>query len=154
MTEDIKKVVVFKDQLSKVDENNNHVIRFRIATDDLSRTSEWSPYYKLPGATIEQVSGKATQSGDIINFAWGDGNGRPQYDIFIATSTSAGPTYTYTPYSYHGTTPIHSYSITKPTGVTRVKFIVQVSSYEQTLSYPIEIYPRDGGAYTEAFTVA
>lgn len=229
MSEDIKKIVVFKDQLSKVDAENNHVIRFRITTDDLSRTSEWSPYYQMPGAQIQTVSGKATQASGIISFAWDDANGRPEYDIFISfgntitfrsltnnvatiitqnahglsqgdiinvegtgaptidgtnltiLSTPAANSITYTKtaanvanaaatagsgvyeaidtsqgslsaYSYHGSSPIHTYSVVKPANIDRVKFIVQVSSYENTLSSLIEIYPGLG-TYTESFSV-
>jgi len=152
MTEDIKKTFIFSDQLKKVNANNKHHLRFRIATDDLSRTSAWSPFYELDGRTIEAVTGTAIDAGNVINFTWGDANGRPEYDIFISTSTNGGSTYT--AYEYHGTSPIHTYSIIQPAGINRIKFIVQVASYENKLSYPIEIYPRDGGLYTAAFVVS
>jgi hypothetical protein len=55
-------------------------------------------------------------------------------------------------YTYHGTSPTHTYSIIKPTNINRVKFIVQTASYENGLSSTIEIYPKLG-TYTESFSV-
>lgn len=238
MAEDIKKTFIFSDQLKKVNAGNKHHLRFRIATDDLSRTSAWSPFYELDGRTIEAVTGKCIDAGDVLNFTWGDANGRPEYDIFIAegrtislrsltsnvatiTTTAAHgflvndrvtvqgtgaatidgtgllvasvptpTTFTYAKvatnvvsasatagagaylekaaaetlegysslaamnmYRYHGTSPIHTYSIIQPANVNIVKFIVQVASYEQKLSSAIEIYPRTG-TYTAYFTVS
>jgi hypothetical protein len=151
MAEDIKKTFIFSDQLKKVNASNKHHLRFRIATDDLSRTSAWSPFYELEGRAIEAVTGKCIDAGEVLNFTWGDANGRPEYDIFIATSTNGGSTYT--SYIYHGTSPIHTYSIIQPAGINRVKFIVQVASYEQKLSAAIEVYPGTG-TYTESFIVS
>jgi hypothetical protein len=150
--EDIKKVFVFKDQLNKVNEDNKHHLRFRIVTDDLSRVSSWSPYYEVDAPDIVAVLGTAVGLSTSIMFTWEDSNGRPEYDIFIATSTNNGSTYT--PYEYHGTSSTHTYSILKAAGVNRVKFIVQVASYEQKLSSTIEVYPRlNPRTYTESFAI-
>jgi len=152
MAEDIKKIFIFKEELNKVDKNNNHHIRFRITTDDLSRTSAWSTFYELPATNLVSVTGTAVGLSTSIVFAWEDSNGRPEYDVFIATSTDNGSTYT--AYEYHGTSPIHTYSIVKSAGVNRVKFIVQVASYEKELSSTIEIYPRlTPRTYTESFAI-
>jgi hypothetical protein len=152
MAEDIKKTYVFNDQLTKVDKNNNHHLRFRITTDDLSRVSSWTPFYELPATNITAVTGTAVGLSTSILFAWEDTNARPEYDIFIATSTNNGSTYS--AYEYHGTSPIHTYSIIKAAGVNRVKFIIQVASYEQTLSSAIEAYPRlTPRTYTESFAI-
>jgi hypothetical protein len=148
---DIKNVYIYPDQLKKVDSKNKHHLRFRVVTEDLRKTSAWSPIYKVSGAAISNVTGSILSSGDVITFAWGDVNARPEYDIFISTSSNGGSTYT--AYSYHGTTPIHTYSILKPAGVNRIKFIVQVASYDNSRSYDIEVYPRDSGAYTQVFSV-
>lgn len=148
--EDIKKVFVFKDQLNKVNSNNKHHLRFRIVTDDLSRVSSWSPFYEISGYPIFAVTGQVTSASSVITFAWDDANLRPEYDIFIATSTNNGSSYS--SYTYHGSSSVHAYSITKPSGVNRVKFIVQVASYDNTLSSTIEVYPGTG-SYTESFSV-
>ena len=236
MAEDIKKTFIFADQLTKVNENNKHHLRFRIITDDLSRTSSWSPFYELDGRPIVAVTGTCTDAGQVLNFTWDDANGRPEYDIFIAEGrsialrsltnnvaliTTSNPhgfanndmvtvqgtgaatidgtgllisnvtsqTFTYSKvtanvantvatagagvylekraaeslpgynpsaamnmYRYHGTSPIHTYSIIQPSNVNIIKFIVQVASYEQKLSSTIEVYPRTG-VYTTSFTV-
>jgi hypothetical protein len=149
--DDIKNVYIYPDQLKKVDSKNKHHLRFRIITEDLGKVSAWSPIYKVSGATVEAVDASILFSGNVITFAWDDVNARPEYDIFISTSSNGGTTYT--PYTYHGTTPIHTYSILKPAGVNRVKFIIQVASYNNSRSYDIEVYPRDSGAYTEVFSV-
>jgi hypothetical protein len=237
MAEDIKKTFIFSDQLTKVNENNKHHLRFRITTDDLSKTSSWSPFYELDGRPVVAVSGKCIDSGDVLNFTWDDANGRPEYDVFIAegrsvslrsltsnvaTITTSSPhgfqindrvtvqgtgaatidgtgllvtnvtstTFTYSKvatnvvsasatagagaylekraaeslpsysssatmnmYRYHGTSPIHTYSIIQPANVNLVKFIIQVASYEQKISPLIEIYPGTG-VYTESFAVS
>jgi hypothetical protein len=148
---DIKNVYVYPDQFRKVDSQNKHHLRFRIVTEDLAKTSAWSPIYKVSATPIEAVNGSLLSSGDVITFAWGDANARPEYDVFISTSSNGGSTYS--SYAYHGTTPIHTYSILKPAGINRIKFIVQVASYNNSRSYNIEVYPRDSGAYTQVFSV-
>jgi len=148
---DIKNVYVYPDQFRKVDSQNKHHLRFRIVTEDLSKTSAWSPIYKVSAATVVAVNGSLLSSGDVITFAWDDANARPEYDIFISTRPTGGSSYS--PYQYHGTTPIHTYSILKPAGIDRIKFIVQVASYDNSRSYNIEVYPRDNGAYTQVFSV-
>lgn len=160
MAEDIKKAFIFNDQLGKVDGNNNSHIRFRIATDDLSRVSSWSPFYEIQRSAVSQVDARVAylSMDDSMMITWGDENSRPEYDIFVKWYINGSWD---TSYVYHGTSPIHTYSmlIEKRTissteyTATKAKIIIQVASYKQERSYPIEIYPRDGGLYTEEFAL-
>ena len=155
---DIKNVYVYPDQFRKVDSQNKHHLRFRIVTEDLSKTSAWSPVYKVSAATIKQVNGSLLNSGDVITFAWGDANARPEYDVFVKWYINGSWD---SAYAYHGTTPIHTYStlVEKRTissveyTATKVKFLIQVASYSKERSYTIEVYPRDGGSYTTEFSL-
>ena len=56
---------------------------------------------------------------------------RPKYDIFVGFN-SATPT-------YHGTSPIHTYSFLN-TGTTNVRVIIQVEGSQKILNTNLEIY--------------
>lgn len=127
----IKKVTVLKSILSSVDDNNNFVIRYRVISEDKSRVSHWSPIYTVGAQSNVLVPGDVNVIGNTVIASWGDETNRPSYDVFVGFN-GATPT-------YHGTTPIHTYSFLK-SGVGAVRVIVQVSSVNKKLSEAIEIY--------------
>jgi hypothetical protein len=71
---------------------------------------------------------------DVI-VSWGDANERSSYDIFVSFGTLSGGTVTYEPYSYGGSSPIHSYSFRKKTGsYTHVQIVIQLAGIEKIRS--------------------
>ncbi len=127
----IKRVNLFPDQLKKVDKDNYHHLRFRIVTEDYAKTSAWSPVYKVIGANLTSVSVSLATDGDLVTLSWGDANTRPEYDVFIKWGTSSS-SYDAN-FSYHGTTPIHTYSFLKEAGKTHIQAVIQVATYNQEI---------------------
>lgn len=146
----VKRVTLFPDQLRKVDRNNYHHLRFRIVTEDYAKISSWSPVYKVVGASLTPVDISLGVDGDLVTLSWGDANSRPEYDVFVKWGTS-GSSYD-TNFSYHGTTPIHTYSFLKPAGKTHIQAVIQVATYNNdippnsTPGYTVEVARLSGTA--------
>ena len=53
----IKKLIIPKNQLPPVNDDNEYVLRYRIISDDKNRSSHYSPIFSVPAVNIESVSG-------------------------------------------------------------------------------------------------
>jgi hypothetical protein len=128
----IKKVIIKKASLPAIDSDSvGYIFRYRIVSDDKNRTSQWSPINIVEDDSIEEVNGALQITQTIITAVWGDELNRPRYDIFVGFD-DVTPT-------YHGTSPIHTYSFIN-TGVTNVRVVIQVESSSKTLNASLEIY--------------
>jgi len=128
----IKKVIIKKASLPALDHNKiGYVFRYRIASEDKNRTSQWSPINLVLDDSITAVAGAVQVSASVISAVWGDELNRPKYDVFVGFDGTTA--------TYHGTTPIHSYQFIK-TGTTNVRVIIQVESSKKTLNANFQIY--------------
>lgn len=134
----IKNVVIKKELLGKVTENNKTVLRFRIVAEDKNRKSAYSPIVFTPSAPVVPGTGDIRQLGNTLILSWSSANISTQtlYDVFIGFGSSA-PT-------YKTTTGSTNYSFLK-TGTTSVRAIVQASSINPTINEDLEIY--DSGTF-------
>lgn len=134
----IKNVVIKKELLGKVTENNKTVLRFRIVAEDKNRKSSYSPIVFTSSAPVDAGTGDIRQLGNTLILSWSPANVSTQklYDVFVGFGSST-PT-------YKATTGSTNYSFLK-TGTTSVRAIVQVSSINPTLSEDLEIY--DSGTF-------
>ena len=134
----IKNVVIKKELLGKVTENNKTVLRFRIVAEDKNRKSSYSPIVFTPSAEVNAGTGDIRQLGNTLILSWASANLSTQrlYDVFIGFDSST-PT-------YKTTTESTNYSFLK-TGTTSARAIVQVSSINPTLSQDLQIY--DSGTF-------
>jgi hypothetical protein len=137
----IKKVTIEKKQLPPLSPDGEYLIRYRIISEDKNRTSHWSPIYSLDATgSIEQVSSSLEITSTNITASWGDANDRSEYDIFVSFGTLSGGIINYEPYSYHGSSPIHSYSFKKKDGdYTHVQVAIQLSGIEKVTSPTLTI---------------
>jgi len=120
-------------ELSRLaNENYGHIIRYRVVSEDQNRFSHWSPIIQLEVPTVTQVAGEVVESGNIIQTVWGDEENRPNYDVFVDFDNSG--------YSYHGTTPIHTYSFLSNISYSSVKVAIQVASIEKERASSITIF--------------
>lgn len=120
-------------ELSRLaNENYGHIIRYRVVSEDQNRFSHWSPIIQLEVPTVTQVAGEVVESGNIIQTVWGDEENRPNYDVFVNFDNSG--------YSYHGTTPIHTYSFLSNISYSSVKVAIQVASIEKERASSITIF--------------
>ena len=140
MAEVIKKVIIKNKNLPSVTFDDNSLfysVRYRIISEDKNRTSQWSPINILSDDSIVAVSGAISISPTITTAVWGDEANWPKYDIFVGFD-SAIPT-------YHGTSPIHTYSVIN-TGTENIRIVVQVESSKKELSPNLEVYDSGIGS--------
>jgi hypothetical protein len=129
----IKNVIIKKQSLGKVTENNKTVLRFRIIAEDKNRKSAYSSLVFTKSEDVQAGTGDLRQLGNTLFLSWDPGNLSTQilYDIFVGFDSSV-PT-------YRATTGSTNYSFLK-TGTTSVKAVVQVSSINPTLNPALTIY--------------
>lgn len=86
--DEIKKVIIYNENLPPVLPGNVHKFRFRVLSNDLSSSSQWSSIYTVAGNPVQPVSGNvtATTNRETFSATWGDENNRPLYDIFVRNS--------------------------------------------------------------------
>lgn len=130
----IRKVIIPKSSLPAVTNDNKHLVRYRIVSEDRNRVSGWSPIFQLDAKPVETVDGDWSVSGRVITLVWGDEEARPQYDIFVKFDGGQ--------YVYHGTSSIHTYSLIS-TGTTSFQFAIQVAGISKTRSSALEIYESE-----------
>jgi hypothetical protein len=141
--EGIKKVIVSKEEfpgLAKLEENSyGHLLRYRIVSEDKNRFSHWSKITPLTVFSSEfpapQVVGELIISGSSITIIWDDEVNRPKYDIFARFDEGD--------FFYHGTSPIHTYSIIAPEETLSVEIAIQVESIVKERSEVLTICELD-----------
>ena len=107
-----------------------YLTRYRVVSEDRNRFSAWSPVETVTAFDTNniptQVEGDITMLGTTIFITWDDELDRPKYDIFV--SENGGP------FVYHGTSPIHSYSIIRKPDVISVDVKIQIESINKEVS--------------------
>lgn len=111
-------------------ESFGYLTRYRIVSEDRNRFSAWSPIKTVVAFDTdhlpEQVDGDIALLGNTIMITWDDAADRPAYDIFV--SFDGGD------YQYHGTSPIHTYSIINNVGAAAVDVAIQIESINKERS--------------------
>jgi hypothetical protein len=108
-----------------------YLVRYRIVSEDNNRYSSWSNIYKVEAPEPPNVFGEVLVSENIVQIVWDDIQSRPQYDIFV--SFDGGE------YGYHGTSPIHSYSLLNDVGATSIDIAIQIESVQKEYFEPLII---------------
>jgi hypothetical protein len=142
--EGIKKVILKKEELpalAKLEENvYGHFLRYRIVSQDKNRFSHWSKITPITvvstDSPLPEVSGELTISGSSITIVWDDEVNRPKYDVFVSFNNGD--------FFYHGTSPIHTYSIIAPEGTSLVDVVIQVESIVKEISEVLTICELSG----------
>ena len=128
----IKKVRIPKSSLPPIDnETLAYSLRYRIISEDKNRTSHWSPVYNADGTSVTGTSGALSITQTIITAVWGDENNHPAYDIFVSFDGN--------PFSWHGTSAVHSYSFLNE-GSTTVQVKVQLVSSKKAIKAALNIF--------------
>jgi hypothetical protein len=127
----IKKVRIPKNQLPPVGDDNEHLIRYRVVSDDKNRASHWSPIFVVPAEDTQQVDGELIYTGGILIAVWGDELDRPSYDVFVKFDGGE--------YSYHGTSSTHTYTFLN-TGTTSARVAIQVEGINKTRNAALTIF--------------
>ena len=150
MAQSSKKVIVPKSLLQEIDwESGQYLIRYRIVSENKNLRSHWSPVYSIDADVFDPVVGSYTTSvGDDgknnLNIVWDDESGRPYYDVFVAYAVGEPPAnsflYDGDYFVFHGTTPIHAYSLTVPDGYSSPRIIIQPAANKKLIKADFIIY--------------
>jgi hypothetical protein len=129
-----RKIRVLRDSLPPVikigEDVYGYLTRYRIVSEDKNRVSEWSKVFSVAAFDLnnsaEDVVGNISVLESSIFIVWDDAISRPRYDIFV--SFDGGD------FFYHGTSPIHSYSIINTENASLVDVAIQVESINKERS--------------------
>lgn len=115
----------------KLDPNSfGYLTRYRVVSEDRNRFSSWSTVQKVVAFDTEnlpdQVDGDIAMVNNSVFITWDDESDRPRYDIFVSFDQGD--------YFYHGTSPIHSYSIINNVGALSVDVKIQIESINKEVS--------------------
>ena len=134
----IKKVVVPKSSLPSVNDNNEHLVRFRIVSDDRNRYSQWSPIYLVSGTSVQAVDADSFTSGRIVTIAWSDAQDRGTYDIFVKFDNGE--------YTYQGTASSTQYSFIIPSSsppIETFQYVIQVVGVSRSYNQSLVLYESE-----------
>jgi hypothetical protein len=134
----IKKVIIPKSSLPSVNDSNQHLVRFRIVSDDRNRYSQWSPIYLVSGTSVEEIDADSFTSGRIVTIAWSDVQNRGSYDIFVKFDDGE--------YAYHGTADSTQYSFIIPSTTPAIEtfsYAIQVVGVSQAYSPSLVLYESE-----------
>ena len=134
MASGLRKATILRQDLPPVvrftDNSYGYLVRHRIVSEDRNRFSAWSPVEKVVAFDSENLPGTVVGNliiqGSNVGIVWGDAIDRPRYDIFISNDGGL--------YKYHGTSPIHSYSIINEEATSTIDAIIQIESVEKAVS--------------------
>ena len=87
----IKKVVISKKDIDAVSDDGLYFLRYRIVSEDKSRTSHWSPIYSVDGGGLKTASAGTSlislrnEGSEGINISWGivDTLKINNYDVYV-----------------------------------------------------------------------
>jgi len=143
-TEDIKVTTIPEDLFLRVDPNNNYVLRFRIANEDGSQKSSWSPYTLVPAKTIypsplipaNAISISNTTNTISVSFVVDQNSYRPLYDIFWRWSVLEGDGESAIgEYFYYDTVSVPSITTEFPDPlVATIQYRIQVAGLTQEIN--------------------
>lgn len=134
----IKKVIIPKSSLPSVNDSNEHLVRFRIVSDDRNRYSQWSPIYLVSGTSIQEIDADSFVSGRIVTIAWSDAQSRGSYDIFVKFDNGD--------YTYKGTAQSSQYSFMIPTtspAIETFQYAIQVVGVSQSYNPSLVLYESE-----------
>jgi len=131
----IKKVIISKNDLPAVGESNNHMVRYRIISEDKNRTSHWSPVYNLIAHAPALVDGAIEVGSKSITIVWtdsGEFDDREAYDIF--TKIDSGN------WEFRGTSYVHGFTMIKPASGNEISVAIQAESYVKKRNLALTIF--------------
>lgn len=131
----IKKVVISKDDLPAVGPNNNHIVRYRIVSEDKNRTSHWSPVYNLIGHAPVAVPGAIEIGAKSITIVWEDSqefDDREAYDIFTKIDNGE--------WEFKGTSYVHGFTMIKPNAGSQISVAIQIEGYVKVRNTSLTIF--------------
>ncbi len=138
----IKKVTLSPSDLPPLTDSAEYLFRYRVVSEDKNRFSHWSSIYRLSLADrviVVPISIDISENNIVVT--WDDGNDRSVYDVFIRFGSFNELTeeVDWDNYFYHGTSPIHTYSLLKEVGYTHIGAKVQLEGINKAINPLLQI---------------
>lgn len=142
----IKKVIIPPENLLAINvpddplaNTSQYFVRYRVVSEDKTRTSAWSPIYKVRARTVPDILNGQTvnysifSNGDRITLNWTPPNNLKisTYDIYVQWKDGAG---TATEYAYAGTSSTNSFNVAVLAGKQNVRFWIQAATFPKIKS--------------------
>lgn len=125
-----KKFIVNTENLPKTSSSAQHIIRFRVISEDRNRVSDWSPIFVLDssgqippfGASAPFVlTSASSNSSTVLDLTWSESFISTFYDIFVKWDTDQ--------FVFYKTVSSNNLKIIAKSNSSSAKFIVQSASY-------------------------
>jgi hypothetical protein len=149
----IKKVILPPSKLlsANVEEGSliaKYLVRYRVISEDKTRTSAWSPKYAVEARTVQNIINSATvpytifSNGDRLTLSWTtpDALKSPTFDIYVSWSENNS---TWTEYSFAGTAAAESFTVAVKSGQKYVKFWNQITTFPKNKSNAAKLFETD-----------
>lgn len=130
----IKKIIIPKSSLPAVTQDNQHIVRFRLISEDRNRISEWSPNFFMDSSGIFEIESEYSVAGRIISLVWDDPNPRAAYDIFAKFDDAD--------FVYITTTSSTSHSF-RNQATTEFKYAIQVQGIGKVYNPDLVLYESE-----------
>lgn len=142
----IRKVIIPPENLLAVNvpddplaNTSQYFVRYRVVSEDKTRTSAWSPIYKVRARSVPDIVNGATvnysvfSNGDRITLNWTPPNNLKiaTYDIYVQWKDSSNNE---TSYEYAGTSSTNSFNVAVLSGKTNVRFWIQAATFPKIKS--------------------
>lgn len=152
----IKKVILPPSKLlsANVEEGSQiakYLVRYRVISEDKSRTSAWSPKYAVEARTVQNIIGNVTvpytifSNGDRLTLSWTTPETltSPTFDIYVSWSTDNS---TWTSYEFAGTAAAESFTVAVEPGEKYVKFWNQITTFPKNKSNAAKLFETDSAS--------
>jgi len=149
----IKKVILPPSKLlsANVEEGSlvaKYLVRYRIISEDKTRTSAWSPKYAVEARTVQSIINNATvpytisSNGDRVTLSWTTPAEltSPTLDIYASWSENNS---TWTPYAFAGTTASDSFTLAVESGKKYVQLWAQITTFPKNKSNAAKLFETE-----------
>lgn len=146
----IKKVILPPSKLlsANVEEGSlvaKYLVRYRVISEDKTRTSAWSPKYAVEARTVRSIINDIAvphtifSNGDRITLSWTTPESlkSPTVDVYVSWSAD---NVTWTDYLFEGTAASDSFTIAVESGKKYVQLWAQITTFPKNKSNAAKIF--------------
>jgi hypothetical protein len=148
----IKKVILPPSRLlsANVEEGSlvaKYLVRYRVISEDKTRTSSWSPKYAVEARTVQNIIGSSEvpytifSNGDRLTLSWTtpDVLTSPTFDVYFSWSTNPNVN----DWEYAGTTATDSFTLAVKPGEKNVRFWTQITTFPKGYSEAAKLFETE-----------
>lgn len=146
----IKKVIVPPSRLLSANAESGsaaakYLVRYRVISEDKSRTSAWSQKYAIESRTVQTIINGATvphtifSNGDRITLSWTTPEQltSPSFDIYVRWSVD---NVAWDPWEFSGTATAESFTVAVKSGKKYVQLWTQITTFPKNKSDAAKLF--------------